>query len=72
MIVTPKDTATAKRLLAEAEKQGLDPSVVVVADDGFDVPESVANPPKPKQATTESSAAKPTTSRRTRPRTKKE
>lgn len=70
MIVTGKDTATAKRLLAEAKKQGLPASVVKVTDDGFDVPDSVANPPKPK-AEPKADTPKPST-RSTRSRAKKE
>lgn len=73
MIVTPKDAATAKRLLAEAAKQGLDPSVVVVTDDGFDVPDSVAEPPKPKPKAEPKAESKSSTSTRsTRSRAKKE
>ncbi|MET0488738.1 MAG: hypothetical protein ABWZ30_05475 [Jiangellaceae bacterium] len=41
------DTETAQKLLAAAEKAGLDPSVVrYSADGGFVVPEELA--PKPK------------------------
>lgn len=54
------DPETAQKLLAAAEKAGLDPSVVRVApgDGGFIVPEALADKPKPKpKATTEKSTS---------------
>lgn len=73
MIVTPKDAETARRLLDEAEKQGLPVSVVKVAPEGFDVPDSVANPPKAKpEPKPEPSEDKPAPRPRRSSRSKKE
>jgi len=76
MIVKGKDAATAKRLIAEAKKQGLPASVVKVADEGFDVPDTVAEPPKPKPEPKPEPKAEeptaPTSTRSRRSRSKKE
>lgn len=72
MIVKGKDAATAKRLIAEAKKQGLPASVVKVADEGFDVPDTVAEPPKPKPEPKAEEPTAPTSTRSRRSRSKKE
>lgn len=63
MIVTPKDGDTARRLLAEASKQGLSPDVVKVVDDGYDVPDSVASPSKPEPVKKAASRPRKTSTR---------
>ena len=57
--VAGTDSETAQRLLAAAEKAGLDPSVVRVSpgDGGFVVPEELADKPKPRKPTADKAAA---------------